>query len=250
MNGITHFLTGYLLVGRGLKYKNTRVESFLAGIFALVPDVDSIINQFVPFEHGVFTHTLIGGLLFALIAAFITAGVIRLVSPGLFQKDHERHISVSRILLLSILGMFSHLALDMWTYHYGEADNTHHMYFWPLWNFAFHIDDIFPGPRDLMWDIRVLVEVVYTIVIVAFILFYQWAKKKENPFYMFSPWHWVESDRSRQTWVKALVMILGALVIGLSQLVLGMVLLSLIATTVLGIIYRIDTKQEKEKIKD
>ena len=151
-------------------------------------------------------------------------------------------------MLLSILGILSHLALDMWTYHYGPADDTHHMFFWPLWDFAFHIDDLFPGPRDLMWDIRVLVEVAYTVIIAAYILFYQWAKKKENPFYMFSPWHWAGSDGAKKTWVKVLVMVLGILAIGLSQLVLGMFLLSLIAIATLGVVYYFDTRHEKEKI--
>ena len=89
---------------------------------------------------------------------------------------------------LAILGVSSHLALDAWTFYETVEDQVHHMYFWPIWNFPVHINTMFPSA---IYDVRVAVEVIYSIFVGAIILFVQWAWKKQNPFKMSVPANWL-----------------------------------------------------------
>lgn len=204
MNEFTHFITGYL-VARAMKYKVNRFESFFVAFSALIIDIDYTINLFVPFEHGVVTHTLLGG--FLLILAF--TAITYPVASSLLQKTGT---SFKRLLLLGVLGMLSHLALDSFTWHEGpcsiwlnpatmpgsctcpgttcvSVDDHHHLYFWPFWNFPPHINTMFPFTW-MTYEIRVYVEVIYTVAI-ATILIVQLLFKKQNFFTVFWPPKWM-----------------------------------------------------------
>ncbi|MHA1150872.1 MAG: metal-dependent hydrolase [Promethearchaeota archaeon] len=181
MNELTHFFFGYLIARFILKKKNNQFETFFLSMSALIPDFDIVINFFIPFEHGVFSHTFLGGLLFSLIYTSII---------WMMGKDclKELDLSFFIILELAIVGMLSHLLLDSFTYYYSyESSHASHMYFWPLWNFPFHINTMFP---EATWEIRVLVEVFFSLFLIIIILVYGWIIKKENPFLLFSPKQW------------------------------------------------------------
>nr|MDO8117590.1 metal-dependent hydrolase [Candidatus Sigynarchaeota archaeon] len=181
VNEFTHFVTGYLFA-RALKYRESRFEAFFMAACALVIDIDSTINIFIPFEHGVITHTIAGG--FLLVLAF--TAISYAVAAPLLRKTAT---SFKRLLLLGIIGMLSHFLLDSFTYYETTADAIHHLYFWPLWNFPVHINTIFPFGW-MTYDVRVWVEVLYTVSIVV-VLLVQLFFKKQNFFLMFIPSRWM-----------------------------------------------------------
>jgi hypothetical protein len=189
MNEIVHFLTGYL-VARALKYKENRFESFFVAICALIIDIDSTFNLFFPFEHGVITHTMLGG--FLLILAF--SAITYPVAAPLLRKTGT---SFKKLLLIGWLGMLSHLALDAFTYYESAADATHHVFFWPFWNFSVHINTVLPFAW-VTYDLRVWIEVIYT-AIVAVILLVQLFYKKQNFFTVFLPSKWMSHSPSNGT---------------------------------------------------
>ena len=164
-----------------LKKENNQLECFLVGMAALIPDFDMIIGLFIPFEHGVFSHTIIGGLIFTLGYALI----IWIIGRN-FLKEIDINFQI--LFILAAIGMFSHLLLDAFTFYYSfESDATHHMFFWPFWNFPIHINTLFSGAT---YELRVLVEVLFSLFLGIIILIYGWMIRKENPFQMFSPKHW------------------------------------------------------------
>ena len=181
MNEITHFFFGVFIAHFILKKETDSFECFFLGIAALIPDIDSIIGFFIPYEHGVFTHTIMGGMLFTLI---IITFIWAITSKFLKRQD----INYSNLLFLATLGMLSHLLLDSFTFYEGyAASGTSHMYFWPFSNFPVHFNTVIPG---VTYEIRVLNEVFFSIALGVVFLFYGWAYKKDNPFLIFSPRHW------------------------------------------------------------
>ncbi|MEX2719164.1 MAG: metal-dependent hydrolase [Candidatus Sigynarchaeum springense] len=183
-NEFVHFFTGYL-IARALKYREHRFECFLMAFAGFLPDMDYILRFFVPaFSHGVWTHTIVFGFFLAFLLAFCACAA--------FANQWKGTRSAGRLLLhfvaLAIIGVSSHLALDAWTYYESAADQVHHMFFWPVWNFPVHINTMFPAAT---YDIRVLVEVAYSIFVGVVILFVQWAWKKQNPFKAFVPSNWL-----------------------------------------------------------
>jgi len=150
-----------------------------------MPDVDFIIQLFVPtFSHGVWTHTIVFGFLMAFLLAFCAWLA--------FKKQWNGTWSAGRLFLhfagLAVLGVSSHLALDAWTFYESAADEVHHMFFWPVWNFPVHINIMFP---EATYGTRVIVEVTYSIFVGTVIVFLQWAWKKQNPFKAFVPSNWL-----------------------------------------------------------
>ena len=178
---------------------------------ALIPDFDQIINLFIPFEHGIFTHTLIGGFLFTL----GYTGIIWIIGRDFFKENSSSFLF---LLGLTTIGMLSHLLLDSFTFYYSyESSHTSHMYFWPIWDFPVHINTMFPGAT---WEIRVLVEVLFSIFLAVVIIIYGWLIKHENPLLMFSPEQWVlyTSDIYQQKGKKAslyVILILNLIILGL-----------------------------------
>lgn len=180
MNGITHFSTGYL-AARGLGYREHRFEVFYVALAAYSPDFDLQLGHLSPFfAHGIWTHTLLGVGMMSFVLAMGAAAVI-----ACFKRPAPIHFA--RLWGLAFLGGLSHLLLDTFTFYESPADAVHHMYFWPLWNFPWHINTVFPG---VSYAVRVWIEVIYTVLVFAFILGYQWGYRKQNPFRIFDPRKW------------------------------------------------------------
>ncbi len=179
MNFITHFLTGYG-IARGLKYQNDRFEAFYLSATAIIPDFDLFVSLFWPeFAHGVFSHTILGGLLFAF--GFFGFAVLLLHS---FLRRLD--IKWTRLLALTMIGLATHFLLDIFTHTKTTLPSDAHLYFWPFWDFSFHMNYIW----GVDYWVRILVEVVYTGILVILIVFYDWFAKKHNLFYMFVPKFW------------------------------------------------------------
>ncbi len=240
MNEFTHFFTGHV-IARALRYKHTRFETFFLAFASLIPDMDFTVSRFVPIEHGVFTHTLVGGTLFALAVAGIAWAIkvaVNAVRPGTIS------VKFTTLLGLALLGMATHLAVDSFTYYETVADATHHLFFWPVWNFPVHINTMFPGTT---YGTRVLVEVAYTAALGAVILFYLWAYKKENPFASFSPWAWKPTNtlerqgRGRPAWAKPVIAVASVAILVSCYLLLDIVLALVAMESFLWISYMADT---------
>ena len=143
-------------------------------------------------------------MLFILLFALITYGAASL----LLQKTK---VSFSRLLFLGFVGLTSHFFLDMFTFHEGACsiwlnpalraegcvcpgpecsavDDRQHLFFWPLWDFPPHINTILPFTW-VTYEVRVWVEVIYTISI-GLILLYLLLIKRENIFGVFNPRCW------------------------------------------------------------
>jgi hypothetical protein len=180
MNGIIHFTTGYL-AGRTLGYREYRFEALYMAIAAYSPDFDMPLRTFSPFfAHGIWTHTVVGMLIMSLALSVVARVAIAWLKPPV-------PIRFARLWGLALLGGMTHLVLDTFTFYESQVDATHHMYFWPIWNFSWHINTVFPG---VSYAVRVWVEVVYCVMVALFILLYQWGYRRQNPFRMFDPRCW------------------------------------------------------------
>jgi membrane-bound metal-dependent hydrolase YbcI (DUF457 family) len=180
MNVATHFATGYLMA-RGLGYESDRFETFFLGLAAILPDFDLVAGLFPAGpSHGVLSHTIIGGALLATALAFTSY----FLSRGFFRAAG---ISPWKLLGLSMLGLATHLILDVFTYGGGGGPNPAHRYFWPLWTLSFHMDYLWPG---IQWRHRVLVEVLFSAFLAAVILVWDVLKNGNNPLYVFDPRRW------------------------------------------------------------
>ena len=150
-----------------------------------LPDLDYILRFFVPtFSHGVWTHTIVVSYLMATLWAICAWVALRTALRGTEKAGRM----LLHFIGLAIIAVSSHLALDAWTFYETAEDQVHHMFFWPFWNFPVHINTMFPAAT---YDLRVAVEVVYSIFVGVVILFVQWAWKKQNPLRMFVPANWV-----------------------------------------------------------
>ncbi len=180
MNGPIHICTGYL-AGRALGYREYRFETLYVAAAAYAPDLDSLLNKLSPvFVHGVWTHTLAG---VAVMSVLFAAGAAALLAV-LGRKPHP---GIGTLTVLAFLGGATHLFLDAFTFYESAADASHHLYFWPLWNFPWHINTLFPGAS---YTVRVLVEVLYSLFAASIILVYQWLCRGQNPFRMLNPRGW------------------------------------------------------------
>lgn len=205
MNEFTHFFSAYL-VARALRKKEDRFECFFIACAGVLVDIDSTINMFIPFEHGVFTHTYIGGMLFELIFTIIAYFCAR----NLLKKTH---VSFWQLLFLAFMGLTTHFFLDIFTFHPGpcsiwlnpdllpaecalicpgpecvSADDYHHLYFWPFWNFPPHLNTIFPYTW-MTYEVRVWLEVIWSVAL-GFYIIYRWFIKRENIIGFLSPAAW------------------------------------------------------------
>ncbi|HDP33542.1 MAG TPA: metal-dependent hydrolase [Candidatus Hydrogenedentes bacterium] len=188
MNSPVHFCTGYL-AGRALGYGEHRFEVLYMSVAAYSPDLDSRLRSISPFfSHGVWTHTIAGVVVMSLVLAAIT-----MLALTLFKRPAP--LSFRRLFVLAAFGGMTHLLLDAFTFYYSEADATHHMYFWPVWNFPWHINTMFP---EATFRLRVWVEVVYSVSVATIILMYQWLCRGQNPCRMFDPRRWFASEPGAQ----------------------------------------------------
>ncbi|MHA1150873.1 MAG: metal-dependent hydrolase [Promethearchaeota archaeon] len=192
MNTLTHFLTGYL-IGRGAfrdrGFKNDYIIPFFAAMVAVLPDLDAFIYSVTGWElfyHAVFTHTIIGALLFTAIFTLI----IWAIGAPLFKK---LQINFGFLCIVALAGISSHLILDIFTYREEIYTTNAHLYFWPICNVSFHLNFFFPRSMyPNIYFVRILIEVIYTAFLVILIIIYGWFIKKENPFAMFFPHNWLE----------------------------------------------------------
>lgn len=180
MNSPIHFCTGYL-AGRALGYREHRFEPLYVAVAAYAPDLDSPLSGFFPvLAHGIWTHTIAGVAVISVILATLSYSMFIC-----FKKPHP--FGFGKLLGLAFLGGMTHLTLDTFTFYESNADALHHMYFWPLWNFPWHINTLFPGTS---YTVRVLIEVLYSILVAFIILVRQWWGRGQNPFRMFNPRGW------------------------------------------------------------
>jgi hypothetical protein len=159
MNEFAHFFTGVFI---SLFFTHNIYEYVIAGYFAFYADYDCFFPRVL--THGVETHRILIGFLFYLPNTLILVYLLK----------------TKRILFYSILGLFSHLLLDSFTYSYKEYD--HHVYLWPFNSFSFHFDTIFQSVKD-PWYWRVVIEIVYTSIIISLVLIvlvYHYVKKNQN----------------------------------------------------------------------
>ncbi|MHA1755306.1 MAG: metal-dependent hydrolase [Promethearchaeota archaeon] len=191
MNTFTHFFTGYLVGRYGFKQKEIKNDHFIcffASIAAILPDLDSFMHLLFPIkplEHAVFTHTLIG----AYFLAFIYASIIWIVGKN-FLKELE--IKYKSLILIAILAITSHLILDIFTYRENIYTTDAHLYFWPIWNASFHLNYFFHQSQyPNIYTVRIIIEIIYSSILAGIIFIYGWIEKKENPFLMISPTHWL-----------------------------------------------------------
>lgn len=193
MNTATHFFTGYLLGrllgNRNNTFKNDHFIPFFMGIVAILPDIDGFLHLIIPihfFEHAMFSHTIIGALLFTLI---YTVGIWG-VGKKVFKK-----MNISPLFLLSaaLIAISSHLILDIFTYREDIYTTDAHLYFWPLWNASFHLNLFFhQSIYSNIYLVRILIEVIYSMFLIVIILFYGWFYKKESPFAALIPRNWIK----------------------------------------------------------
>ncbi|MHA1733913.1 MAG: metal-dependent hydrolase [Promethearchaeota archaeon] len=186
MNELTHFFTGYLLA-RAMKREHDEFPTFFLGIAALTPDFDAVVHLFVPsFHHGVFTHTILGGLLFA--AIFVAATVAILGRSYLAEAG----VTVKELAALAVVGLASHLVLDVFTFSGQCATDAAHQYFWPVWTFSFHMDCIW----GVDYLTRVLVEVFYSAALAA-VVAWDWRRGGNDPFHALKPARWWTHARGK-----------------------------------------------------
>ena len=180
MNEPIHFATGYL-IALLFKKKYDSFSALFLSMAAFSPDFDYIIRYFYPsFQHGVITHTFLGGLLCYTIFFLLSLPFIKK-----FQKNV--YGSIWKLYLLGILAMISHLVLDAFTFYEGVSSDMSHLYFWPLWDFPVHINTMFPSAT---YEIRVWIEIIYSIIVGGFILLYGCIIKKKCIFGMLNPVNW------------------------------------------------------------
>ncbi len=222
MNTATHFFTGYLVSRLLFKKKNDHFLTFFAAMVAIIPDIDEflhIIIPIVPLEHAIFTHTIIGAFLFTLTYTVL----IWLVGRNFLK---ELKVNFSLLLLIALVAMASHLFLDIFTYREGVETTNAHLYFWPFWNFSFHLNGLFPeGIYPNIQLIRILIEVIYSAILVIGIIFYGWFYKKENPFFVVFPDHWWSYIADAQLAERYHKTAYGLLIVNL--IILGLMALSL-----------------------
>ncbi len=184
MNSPIHFCTGYL-AGRALGHREHRFEPFFVAVAAYSPDFDSYLDGISPFfAPGIWTHTLVGVAAMGLVLAAVAAAGLALFRPS-------GRIGFLKLWGLAVVGGLTHLGLDAFTFYYSEGDASHHMYFWPVWNFPWHINTMFPGAT---FTLRVWVEVVYSVAVASCILLYQWGWRGQNPFRIFDPRGWFSRE--------------------------------------------------------
>jgi len=127
MDPITHAASGMLL-GRYLK-KRTDIKApvILSTVSALLPDIDNLIKSspeaYIQY-HRSFTHSIFGGIILALIFAFIWSILI------------DRKSKLSKLALYSYFGIIIHIFLDYVT-SYGTQIFT------PLTNHRFTMESVF-----------------------------------------------------------------------------------------------------------
>ncbi len=229
MNGITHLFTGYFLAQLfrgGDGNERNRPDSFPAvftAIAAILPDIDSSIG--IP--HAQATHTILGAM--ALAVAF-TGVVFAMGFPFL----REERLPLVRLLVLAVVGVSSHLVLDIFTYYGGTCvGSPAHVYFWPLWGQSFHLDCLF-GATPGAYLARVLVEWAFLSPFLVVLVLYRGIKHKENPFAMLWPLSWLRGSAgvtfaSRPRPVKISVVLLGIVCTGVVVLeVAGVILVDLL----------------------
>ena len=123
--------------------------------------------------HAGITHTLVFGILSSVIISLIIF---------LLKRRKDESIKVNQLfhfILCAILGILLHLIMDLFTTA-NEYAIFHHIYFWPVWNFSFHIGYILPLPDNVIWSIQLIVN--FSIVGV---LLYDYLSAEKRPWNLF-----------------------------------------------------------------
>jgi membrane-bound metal-dependent hydrolase YbcI (DUF457 family) len=158
---------------------------------AIIMDINSFLHYifptFKPFEHAVFTHTIIGAVLLATIFTALTWGI-----GNNFLKKID--IDFKSLIILALIAVGSHLILDIFTYRENVWTTDAHLYFWPLWNLSFHFNAFFhQSVYPNIYTFRIIIKVIYTAFLIILLVFYGWIYKKQNPLESFLPRHWIKN---------------------------------------------------------
>ncbi len=102
-------------------------------------------------------------------------------------------IDAKLLIIVGLTVLASHFILDIFTYREDVLTSNAHLYFWPIWNLSFHFNAFFhQSVYPNIYTVRIIIEIIYTGLIGIYILFYQWAYRKENPFFMINPKLWLD----------------------------------------------------------
>ena len=187
MNTISHFLAAYLI---GRKIGLTREKLFLVTLFGIISDFD------VPFfylimgfknpsiYHAGITHTFLFGMISAVIASLIM----------LFHdsRKNDTPLTLKSFLMLvscAMLGLTIHLGMDVITTANMYA-SFHHLYFWPLWNFSFHIEYMLVVPHSVIWGMQLIMN----FLIIGFLL-HDYFKEEKRPWGVL---FWMDAGRKHK----------------------------------------------------
>ncbi|GAB4309963.1 MAG: hypothetical protein Kow0069_09750 [Promethearchaeota archaeon] len=179
VNELTHFFTGYACA-RAARSRGDGFEAFYAGVAALAPDFDAVCGLLTDdptFQHAVFSHTILGGLAFSAALFSVTLLVL--------GRAAGRVTTPPRLLALTLAGLASHLALDVFTYSGECATDSAHLYLWPASTASFHSDCLFGFTRTT----RVLVEVAYSGALAVWLV-RDWRVNGWGPLATFDPRRW------------------------------------------------------------
>jgi len=145
---------GYL-IGRALNLEKEKL--FLISLMSIIPDFDVFIFYIITgfqnpsYFHAGITHTFI----FGIIASVILSLVLFLFLP---RKDESLKTNeLFYLFLYALLGIALHFMMDLFTTA-NEYAIFHHLYFWPIWNFSFHIGYFFPLSDAIILSIQLFVN--------------------------------------------------------------------------------------------
>jgi len=103
---------------------------------------------------------------------------------------HLAQITRRTVFFVTQGAVLGHLMIDLFTYNSDCTANRTHLYFWPVWDQSFNLNCVF-NDSTAVFVVRVLVEWAICFPISLTIVTFRWYFRKENPFEMLFPAHWV-----------------------------------------------------------
>lgn len=193
--------------------KLDRSEKIMLILAAILPDFDAIFYfiisgfQYPASFHGGITHMFLTGFIMSTILAIISFGIMK------WRDPKTENVKLTRFIILGLFGIFLHLLLDINTIA-NEYGVIHHLYFWPVSEFSYHLDillaDIFPRYPyfhfekfmflNFSADSTRIVAILSLIINGVFlaVLIYEWIPPRK--IFLWDPFMY-NSDRMRDPWI-------------------------------------------------